>query len=258
MKLRTFESLGEYHDFWATIILCAPDQFPEYDWDVPPRDQAQRLEEAFADLHAGAHFAEKKLKSSRLIGVFRELLRMSHEAYLDGDGMRGAHVLQEAEGMIWRSRASRPKYVVEAEQRAFGNVDLFKNVVVSLYPYEGNEMDLGEVQRKLWLHASAQMDATSTDEVSITQTWVLDADGAILAVKGRSGKAILQVVSEGAKHATLRGYATASLIGRELLCVDVEEFGKPRISVRRLARPGNDAVPRYHLDEPKIFTEPDA
>ncbi|KJJ99194.1 hypothetical protein UB44_13720 [Burkholderiaceae bacterium 26] len=253
MKIRTFESLGQYHDSWATIILCAPDRFPEYDWDTPARGQAQRLEEAFASLEAGCHFAEKKLKTPRLIGVFHELLKMSHEAYLAGDGKRGAHVLQEAEGLVWRSRASRLKHVVEAERRAFGDVVLFKEVVVSPYPYEGSETDLGEIQRKLWLHASAQMDAMSTDEVSATQTWVVDADGVIRMIKGRSRKAILHDVSEGARQARLQGYATASLIGRELLCVDVEEHGKPRVSVRRLTRPGEDPVPRFHLDEPEIF-----
>lgn len=70
MKNETFESLGQYHDSWATIILCAPDRFPEYDWDTPKRSQAQRLEEAFVSLQAGAHLAEKKLKEPRLIGVF--------------------------------------------------------------------------------------------------------------------------------------------------------------------------------------------
>ncbi|PLP98416.1 hypothetical protein [Cupriavidus pauculus] len=253
MKTRTFESLGRYHDSWATIILCAPDRFPEYDWDTPARSQAQRLEEAFADLQAGAHFAEKKIKTPRLIGVFRELLKMSHEAYLNGDGKRGAHLLQEAEGLVWRSRASRLKHVVEAERRAFGEVVLFKDVVVSPYPYEGSETDLGEIQRKLWLHATAQMDAIQTDEVSITQTWVADADGAVHVIKGRSRKAILQTVRDGAKH--LQGYATASLIGPDLLCVDVEEHGKPRASVTRLTRIGEDPVPRFHLDEPEIFTQ---
>lgn len=131
MKIRTFESLGRYHDSWAKIILCAPDRFPEYDWDLPPRSQSQRLEEAFASLQAGRHFAEKKLKTSRHIGVFRELLNMSHEAYLAADSKRGAHILQEAEGMVWRSRASQLKYVVEAERRAFGEVVLFKDAAVS-------------------------------------------------------------------------------------------------------------------------------
>lgn len=254
MKIRTFESLGQYHDSWATIILCAPDQFPEYDWDTPARSQAQRLEEAFADLHAGTHFAEKRIKAPRLIGVFRELLKMSHEAYLNGHGKRGAHLLQEAEGLVWRSRAARLKHVVEAERRAFGEVVLFKDVVVSHYPYEGSEADLGEIQRKLWRHASAQMDVMQTDEVSVTQTWVADADGAIHAIKGRSRKAILQAVSEGAKQSRLQGYASATLIGQDLLCVDVEEYGKPRASVRRLARTGEDPAPRFHLDEPEIFT----
>ena len=53
----------------------------------------------------------------------------------------------------------------------------------------------------------------------------------------------------------LLGYATASLIGQALVCVDVEEHGKPHISVRRLVKPDQDPVPRFHLDEPQIFTK---
>ena len=229
---------------------------PEYDWDTPKRSQAQRLEEAFGSLQAGAHFAEKKLKEPRLIGVFRELLKMSHEAYLAGDSKRGAHVLQEAEGLVWQSRASRLKHVVEAERRAFGEVVLFKDVVVSPYPYEGSEADLGDLQRKLWSHATAEMDALSTDQVSVSQTWVIEADGVIRSIKGRSKKSIMQDVTDGAREGRLHGYAMATLIGRELLCVDVEEYGKPRVSVRRLSKPGAEAVPRFHLDEPEIFTTP--
>ena len=126
--------------------------------------------------------------------------------------------MQEAEGLVWRSRASRLKHVVEAEQRAFGDVVLFKDVVVSPYPYEGSETDLGEIQRKLWRHACAQIDAMPTDKVSVTQTWLVNVDGVIRVIKGRSRKAILEAVSEGARQARLQGYATASLIGRELLC----------------------------------------
>lgn len=69
---------------------------------------------------------------------------MSHEAYSEGDSKRGSHVLQEAEGLVWQSRASRLKHVVEAERRAFGDVVLFKDVVVSPYPYEGSEEDLAQ------------------------------------------------------------------------------------------------------------------
>lgn len=250
---QTFESLGQYHDSWTTVILCAPDRFPEYDWDEP-RSQAERLEEAFAGLNAGAHLAEKKLKGARLSRIFHELLRMSHEAYLDGDSKRGAHVLQEAEGLVWPSRASRPKHVVEAERRAFGDVALFKDVVVSPYPYEGGEADLGEIQHKLWCHATAEMDALHSDQLSITLTWVMDADGEIRKMKGRSRKAILQAVTDGASQGQLLGFAVATLIGNDLLCVDIEERGKPQISVRRLAKAGQDPVPRFHLDEPQIFT----
>lgn len=253
MKIHTFESLGQYHDSWAGVLLYAPDDFPEYDWDPPPRSQAQRLEEAFASLRAGAHFAEKRLKTPRLVGVFHELLKMSHEAYLRGERKRGAHVLQEAEGLVWPSRMSRFKYVVEAENRAFGDVDLFKDVVVSPFPYEGSETDLGDIQRRLWLHVTSEMDAIVPEVFSVTRTWVACTNGEIHLVKARSEKRILETVKAGVEQGQIQGYAKGSLIGTSLLCVDVEEFGKPRISVRRLVVPGEVPNPRFHLDEPEIF-----
>ena len=62
---------------------------------------------------------------------------MSHEAYLAGDRKTGAHVLQECEGMIWKGSAGRPKYMVEAERRAFGKVVRFQDDIASPCPLEG-------------------------------------------------------------------------------------------------------------------------
>lgn len=55
-----FESLGQYHDAWAGIVLRAPDQF--IDFDGNPVDQASALEEAFEEIRTGFHFVAKKVK----------------------------------------------------------------------------------------------------------------------------------------------------------------------------------------------------
>lgn len=100
-----FESLGQWHDFWAVILLSAPSDFSEYDEKtttmVKVPDQAGALKEAYETLISGFQFAERKLKDEQLVHIVRELIEMAFEAYWAGDGKRGNHTLQEAEGMIW-------------------------------------------------------------------------------------------------------------------------------------------------------------
>jgi hypothetical protein len=252
--MRQFETLGQYHDCWATVILCAPTDFPEQDWDRPGMTQRDRLDEAFELLRSGSDFADKKLKDSRRIGVFHELLKMSYEAYVAGDGTLGAHALQEAEGLVWTGRASRLKHVVEAERRAFGEVILFKDVVVSPYPYEGSEADLGDVQRQLWRHAAAEIEKLRVEFEPLVRTWAMERGGKIREVNGRSRKAIRQLICDGATDGSLVGAASAELLPcGQLLCIDVEETGKPLISVRQLKQDDSPGKPRFHLDEPRLF-----
>lgn len=253
--MRQFETLGQYHDCWATVILCAPSDFPEEDWDPPGMTQRDRLDEAFALLRSGIGFAERKLKEPRRIGVFHELINMSYEAYVAGDDKLGAHALQEAEGLVWSSRASRLKHVVEAERRAFGDVILFKDVVVSPYPYEGGEADLGDVQRQLWQHAVAEVERLRVELDPLVKTWAMELDGTIQETRGRSRKATRELIRAGAMNGSLIGAATAELLpGGRLLCVDVEEVGKPLVSIRRLTEAGTPGDWRFHLDEPRLFS----
>lgn len=76
------------------------------------------------------------------------MIELSLEAYLAGDKKRGAHALQECEAIVWKKKGwLKPKYVVEAELRAFGRLELFKAVQVSIYPFEGTADDLSSNQR---------------------------------------------------------------------------------------------------------------
>jgi hypothetical protein len=150
-----FKSLGQYHDSWTSIVLSAPDQF--HGFGDEPVDQAAELEKRFRWLRDGFFYVERKVKDEQLCRILLELIQMSHEAYLAGDRKTGAHVLQECEGMIWKSGAGRPKYVVEAERRAFGRVVRFNDVVVSPYPLEGTVESLGRDQKVLLAHAQAHV-----------------------------------------------------------------------------------------------------
>lgn len=252
MDIPRFQTLGQYHDAWAGIILFAPDQFTSF--DDQPVDQRRELDRRFDELREGFHFAEKKLKEPRLIRVCRELLEMSHEAYVAGDDKLGAHALQECEGMIWAGRRLPVKHAVEAERRAFGELVLFKGVEVSPYPYEGSESDLGDTQRQLWEHAKIDCAPHLGDEEGFMLCWAMHADRSILAVKARSLKAIRAHFQEGARTGEIVGTASAQLLrGGGLLVYHFEEPNRPLIAVMNLRRDGQFQPPRFHLNDPITF-----
>lgn len=256
--MHLFETLGHYHDHLSHVMFSAPDGFPEYDWDRPGLTQRERFDEAFGQLVAGSGLAEKRLKDERRVGVWRELLKMAHEAYLAGDRKRGAHTLKEAEGLVWTSQAVRPKHAVEAERRAFGELLLYRDAVVSPYPCEGTEADLGEVQRQLWRHAAAEVERLRDGLEPLVRTWAMARDGTIRVPTGRSWTAIRQAIRDGATDGSLIGWAKAELLpGGRLLCVDVEEAGRARVSVRTLTHADGSVQTRFHLEDPGLFSAAD-
>ncbi|MFS2047909.1 hypothetical protein ACEN9J_11865 [Variovorax sp. Varisp41] len=247
-----FESVGQYHDALAAIVLSAPDRFQSFDDEAV--DQNLELERRFRDLRDQFHWVEKKLKEPRLARICRELIDISHEAYKAGDAKRGAHTLQECEGLIWKNRHVRLKHVVEAERRAFESVELFKDVIVSPYPYEGSEADLGDVQRRLWLQLESEYQHKLNEPDGIRQLWGMQRDGSISLVKARSFKAAREQVSERIERGELIGIATAELLPHGGLRVfDIEESGRALVSVRILRKAGSDEAPRFHLDAPVAF-----
>lgn len=251
-----FESIGQYHDAWSGIVLYAPDGFTSLDGDALP-DQKAALDAAFEEIYSGFHFVEKKIKDQRLLRVLRELLLMSHEAYHAGDTKRGAHIFQECEGLIWPSRKGKLKYVVEAEQRALGDVELFKDVVVSPYPYEGSMADLGPHQVSLFQFAQSEAKRYFDEKASFQSlTWILEAQGAITQVKERSQKAL----RERLKKSTEAGQVIATVTARfpfggwkGILAFDLEQADYPRAEVISLVENWVIASPRVHLHEPEIF-----
>ena len=99
--MRKYETLGRWHDSWASLVLSAPDRFREIRSNALFINQKKALRDAFDDIRANFDFARRKLKDERLIRIAEELIEMSLEAYLAGDSKKGAHALQECEGMIW-------------------------------------------------------------------------------------------------------------------------------------------------------------
>lgn len=179
--VRIFESLGQWHDYWAVVLLSAPDDFSEFDSEyqrVHVADRAAALLDSYDTLLSGFIFAEKKLKDEVTARIVRELIEMAFESYREGERKRGAHTLQEAEGMIWSSRQCRVKYAVEAGRRVFGEVVRYKGVRVSRFPYEGEPSDLGMCQSQLLAIAEEHCRSSFRDGKEFKLlSWVRRTDG---------------------------------------------------------------------------------
>ena len=251
-----FESLGQYHDAWAGIVLFAPNEFTDLDGN-PIADQSAALEEAFQTIHDGFGLVERKIKDQRLLAILRELLVMSLESYRAGERKRGAHVFQECEGLIWPSRAGQLKYAVEAEERAFGKVERFKDVVVSPYPMEGTSADLGPTQGQLLEYAQAQAHRyIETKDSFQSLIWAMNVDRSITEIKKRSRKATVEHLREAAMSGNILGSVFASFpFGgfKGLLAFNLEEVGYPRVEAIALVEDWKLGLMRYRLHEPEIF-----
>jgi len=251
-----FKSLGRYHDAWAGIVLFAPDEFTDLDWN-PTDDQPGALEEAFRTIHDGFFLVERKIKDQRLLAILRELLAMSLESYKAGDSKRGAHIFQECEGLIWPSRAGQLKYVLEAEERVFGKIEHFKDVVVSPYPREGTFADLGPTQGQLLEYAKVQAQRYIEAKDSFQSlVWAMEADRSIIEVKKRSRRATVEFLREAAISGRVLGSVFASFpFGgfKGLLAINLEQVGRPRVEAIAIVEDWKLSPMRYHLHEPEIF-----
>lgn len=273
VNLLKFETLGQYHDQWAWILLSAPDRFHDVRTMGLAADQHAALQEAFEELRSGFHFVKRKLKDQRLTKVAAELIEMSLEAYLAGDAKTGAHALGECEGLIWPRARQKVKYAIEAEKRAFGENVLYAGMVPSPFPYEGTAADLGPDQAAL-LTLAIKWSRTWQERGKEFKymSWVMDMDGVVRRTSAEPKEdehPVLQPVQrswgfkrlkELGKNGQIRACVLMEIVGPQgngLVSYDLEERGLPRVSaVQRFKRQvgGIQFEPmRYHLEDPQIL-----
>lgn len=250
-----FETIGQYHDRWASVLIRAPNRFRSINGE--PVDQAKRLIEEFDDLKAGFHFAERKMKDERLARIAREMLEMSFEAYRAGDGMRGAHILLECEGMIWTGSRQPVKYAVEAERRAFGIVERFQGISVSPYPMEQSISELGDGQKKLLETAEAYCRGQFSAKKDFEDiAWVLMNDGTIAPIIERSRKRTEERLEEHVQSGTISAAVIAELViggVSGMIIFHLHQRGLPRVeAIARITNWEYEPL-RFHFHEPTIF-----
>lgn len=255
--MREFESIGQYHDHWAYVLLSAPDEFTSPDGS-PVADQEAALRREFEILVSAFHFAERKIRDARKSRIAKELLNMALEAYLSGDAFRGAHIFQECEGMIWKIHEQKTKFAVEAEERAYGTLELYKDVRVSPYPYEGSRKDLAQRQLHLFEHAYEYLKELVERRETIPShcVWINEINGAITPLPSRTWKKTRLRLRELATHGTIAAWARLDMpFGAMLGCatITVEEIGRPQIQAVTLVKEYQCEPPRFFLDDPTVF-----
>lgn len=276
LRVRRFETLGQYHDFWVWLFMSAPDRFMPLDNEVV--DQRRELNAAFADLRSNFHLVRKNVKDERLFRIAEELVEMAFEAYTSGEAKVGAHILLECEGLVWKSKKQKIKYGVAAEQRAFGVNIVYADVLVSPYPYEGIEGDLGDDQRALLAVARHYCESYLSEWRDFALlAWVMESDGAIKRISPdpkeydgatlpplqRSEGACRRRAKQLAEEERIRACVVVNVIGAQgdgLISYDIEQRGHPLVSARQLFRlkkgPTRDFDPmQFHLIDPHIFDE---
>lgn len=269
------ETLGQYHDVWASVLLSAPDRFRNIQSPTLAllADQKKALDEAFRRLRSGFHFAQKRLKDPRLARIAQELIEMSFETYSTGDSKSAAHMLTECEGMIWPGRRMRAKHAVEAERRAFGENVTYANVRISPYPYEGMFADLGEDQVALLKLAERYCRSYQEARRDFKYfSWVIDNDGLVKRTSSEPKEdqhTILQPVQRSWGFKRLKELAQSGRIracvlmeisaplGDGIVTYNLEQRGHPRVSARQMFERASGSVRyknmRFHLEDPKFF-----
>jgi hypothetical protein len=271
--VREFETLGQWHDFWASLLLSAPDHFMHVSSSALLEDQPRALREAFERLRSGFHFARRKLNDERLSRIAEELIEMSFEAYTREDSKTGAHSLQECEGLIWPGRRLRVKYAVEAERRAFGENVTYAGVSVSPYPYEGSSADLGADQATLLNLAHRHFRSYQRAKREFKYfSWVIDNAGAIrrTSIEPREDEhPVLQPVQrswgykrikELGRSGQIRACVLMQVIGPlgdGIVTYDLEQRAHCRVSARQMFKRAACGFEyedmRFHLEDPDIF-----
>ncbi len=271
------QTLGQYHDSW-TMVLSAPDRFFDVRTMSLASDQKQAMRDAFNELRDGFHFVEKKLKNERLATIAREMIEMSFEAYSNGDSKKGAHTIQECEGLIWPKHRLRVKYAVEAERRVFGSNVTFADVIISPFPYEGTSADLGEDQAQLLELAklysrSYQLSGKEFKSFS----WVIDHGGEIRRTSAQPQEDThptlgplqrswgYKRLKELGENAEIRACVLVEIVGPlgdGVVTYDLEQNSRPRVSARQLFKRVAGKIVyeemRYHLQDPQFFPDPPA
>lgn len=93
------KDIDSLYDFIGYVVLGAPNEFPVEDF-LPP-DEQMNLEKAFEELRRGLGVIDLEVANERKLRL-SSLLDESLAAYRSGDDVKGAHLLQDFEALVFK------------------------------------------------------------------------------------------------------------------------------------------------------------
>lgn len=95
------KDIDSLYDFLGYVVLRAPNRFPVEDY--LPADEQMTLDKAFSEIRTGLSFIDPEVAGAEKRKTLLDLLDASYLAYQRGDDIKGAHLLQDLEGLIFKS-----------------------------------------------------------------------------------------------------------------------------------------------------------
>ncbi len=86
------KNVSELKDFLMFMVLSAPDNFPEW--------RNLDLGKAFERLNEGLDNCAAEIGDAEKLQRIRQMVADSHKAYLKGDLIKGAHLLQDVAQLL--------------------------------------------------------------------------------------------------------------------------------------------------------------
>jgi len=102
--LQRVKNIEHFLQLLHVTVLCAPDRFSVEDY--LEEDEQLTLETAYRDLNYGMQFVAKKVKSPEIVANAQKMLDESLACYRQGERVKGAHMLQDLEDIVF----GKPSY----------------------------------------------------------------------------------------------------------------------------------------------------
>jgi hypothetical protein len=92
--------IDSFYNFIGYVVLRAPSSFPVEDY--LPADEQMNLDRAFAELRNGLQMVDPEVADEQKRERLSSMLDAAQAAYRAGDEVKGAHMLQDFEGLIFK------------------------------------------------------------------------------------------------------------------------------------------------------------
>jgi hypothetical protein len=100
--MQMINSLPDLNSYIGFVVLSAPDRFPR----VGPfsEDQRANVTHAFEQLSSAMTLVETMIGDKARVEQLHGLLRAARLCYLEGEKLKGAHLLQDFQDMLFPDR----------------------------------------------------------------------------------------------------------------------------------------------------------